>query len=74
MIVVLYRSVNLLPIDRPLNCLIRTYAVNVDVVCMYVNYSKSIPIAALSTSFFCCHCHAGIAGSNPLGVKDVCLL
>jgi hypothetical protein len=41
---------------------------------MYINYSKSIPVAALYKSIFCCRLHRRIAVSNPVGIVDVSLV
>ena len=49
-IVGLYRSLNFLLLDQPLNRPIRMHTVTADVH-MYVNYSKSIPVAARYVSF-----------------------
>jgi hypothetical protein len=35
---------------------------------------KPIPVAARSKALVCGRSHAGIAGSNPAGGMDVCLL
>jgi hypothetical protein len=37
-------------------------------------YKKTIPAAALSKAWVCVRSLAGIAGSNPAGGMDVCVL
>ena len=39
-----------------------------------LHQSPPIPVAARSKAWFCGRSLAGIAGSNPAGVMDVCLL
>jgi len=37
-----------------------------------LNISHPIPLTALSEAWFCARSLAGIAGSNPAGVMDIC--
>jgi hypothetical protein len=58
---------------RPYQCLMK-YTVNNVVVGTIYNINVPIPVSAGSEAWICCRSLPGIAGSNPAGGKDVCLL
>ena len=47
----------------------RTFGLSVDICAR-----KPIPVAARSKTWICCRSFAGIAGSNPAGGVDICVL
>jgi len=40
----------------------------------FISISELIPLSAPFNAWVCGRSHVGIAGSNPAGSKDVCLL